>query len=83
MFVSFLVCLVICLLRNAVLTPELHAWGKHSTALSYMSDPQTALKEDSNTIISEQEPIFGSNKIWLNKHAEITMLHHVLQKLEP
>lgn len=47
-----------------------------------MSDPQTALKEDSNTIISEQEPIVGSTKIWLNKHAEITMLHHVLQNLE-
>lgn len=80
MLVSFLVS---CLLRNAALTPELHAWDKHSTALSYMSDPPMTLKEDSNTIISEQEPIFGSNKIWLNKHAEITMLHHVLQNLEP
>ena len=45
--------------------------------------PSDGFKEDSNTIISEQEPIFGSNKIWLNKHAEITMLHHVLQNLEP
>lgn len=57
--------------------------GTSIPLLSYVSDPQTALKEDSNTVISEQEPIFGSNKIWLNKHTEITMLHHVLQNLEP
>lgn len=53
MFVSFLISLVICLLRNAVLTLE---HGTSIVQLSYMSDHQTALKEDSNTIISNKNP---------------------------
>lgn len=41
-----------------------------------------ALKENSNNKFYKQELIFAYNKMWLNKHAEITMLHHVLANPE-